>query len=182
VNLPDASQEPWLALLYRKYARSLLAYLRLHAHTTEDAEDLTVEVFLAALENERLATLPERVQQAWLWRVAKNKLIDGYRRSSKRQNITLEQVEEHLYEDEAASPELTAVLQEDYADLQMFIRQLPALQQEILRLRFEQNLSCRDIAMRLDKQENNIRVALSRSLNMLRRIYQQQIEVRGYER
>ena len=134
-----------------------------------------VEVFLGALENEKFATLPEKAQQAWLWRVAKNKLVDGYRRIRHRQqHITLEQVAEHLYEDETASPEFAAVLREDYADLWDVIQNLPALQQNILRLRFEQNLSCREIATRLNKQENAVRVTLSRALNMLRSIYRQQ--------
>jgi len=145
----------------------------MHTSTNEDAEDLIVEVFLVALENQKFATLPEKAQQAWLWRVAKNKLVDGYRRARHRQQVALEEVAEYLYEDEAASPEFAVVQQEDYADLWNFIQSLPALQQNILRLRFEQNLSCCEIALRLNKQENTVRVALSRSLNMLRRIYRQ---------
>lgn len=133
-----------------------------------------VEVFLVALENEKFATLPEKAQQSWLWRVAKNKLVDGYRRARYHQQVALDDVAEQLYEDETASPEFAAVQQEDYANLWDFIQNLPAFQQRLLRLRFEQNLSCREIAIRLNKQENTVRVALSRSLNMLRRIYRQQ--------
>jgi len=55
------------AALYDRYARIILAYVRLHTDLREDPEDLTLEVFLAALdqvaetlfEDEELA--PEQV-------------------------------------------------------------------------------------------------------------------------
>ena len=160
-----------IALLYSKYAPGLLGYARMHVASQEDAEDLVVEVFLAAIENARFATLSESTQQLWLWRVARNKVIDVYRRAKTRQNVSLDQMNEHLFEDEVFSPEHTALRQEDYMDLYVHLQSLPASQQEILRMRFGQGLSCGEIATRLGKQENAVRVALSRSLNLLRNIY-----------
>jgi RNA polymerase sigma factor (sigma-70 family) len=69
-------------------------------------------------------------------------------------------VDEHLFEDEAFSPEYAALRQEDYLDLYAHLQDLPALQQEILRLRFGQGLSCGEIASALGKQENAVRVTL----------------------
>ncbi len=53
---------------------------------------------------------------------------------------------------------------------------LPPLQQQILRMRFGQDFSCREIATTLGKQENVVRVTLSRSLNLLRKIYRRRRE------
>src|SRR6266487_3200183 len=162
VNRDIALAEQEIALLYRKYAPGLLAYVRMHITSVEDAEDLVVEVFMAALENAKFAMLSEKEKQLWLWRVTRNKVIDTYRRAKTRQNVTLEQV---------AGPEHAALRQEDYMDLYAHLQRLPPLQQQILRMRFGQDLSCREIAARLGKQENVVRVTLSRTLNLLRKIY-----------
>ena len=173
--------EQEMALLYRKFAPGLLSYVRMHMSSAEDAEDLVVEVFLAAIENASFPALPEKAQQLWLWRVTRNKVIDAYRRAKTRQNVTLEQVADGLFEDEMFSPEYAALRQEDYIDLYAHLQSLPPLQQQILRMRFGQDLSCREIATTLGKQENVVRVTLSRSLNLLRKIYSRRREeqIRG---
>ena len=103
-HIVQAEQE--MALLYRKHAPGLLAYVRMHIASAEDAEDLLVEVFMAALENAKFAALSEKEKQLWLWRVTRNKVIDTYRRAKTRQNVTLEQVADGLFEDEMAAPNM----------------------------------------------------------------------------
>jgi len=172
--MTQAEQE--MALLYRKYAPGLLTYVRMRITSEEDAEDLVVEVFLAAIENAKVAVLSEKAKQLWLWRVTRNKVIDSYRRAKTRQNVTLEYVADGLFEDEMAGPEYAALRQEDYMELYAHLQSLPPLQQQILRMRFGQDLSCREIATTLGKQENVVRVTLSRSLNLLRKIYRRRKE------
>ena len=173
-HMAQAEQE--LELLFRKYAPGLLTYFRMHLTSGEDAEDLMVEVFLAALENAKFAPLSEKEKQLWLWRVTRNKVIDTYRRARTHQNVTLEHIADGLFEDEMAGPEYTALRQEDYMELYAHLQSLPPLQQQILRMRFGQDLSCREIATALGKQENLVRVTLSRSLNLLRSIYRRRRE------
>jgi len=48
------------AELYQRYAPGLFAYLRQQTHSREDAEDVLVDIFLAALEYEPLAELDEK--------------------------------------------------------------------------------------------------------------------------
>src|SRR2546430_12403877 len=67
--------------LYDRYASSIFAYVRLYTPSWEDAEDVTLEVFMAALEQEKLSALTERQQLVWVRRVAHNKLVDSYRRA-----------------------------------------------------------------------------------------------------
>src|SRR5947209_20066280 len=176
-NRHMAQVEQEIELLFRKYAPGLLTYVRLHITSPEDAEDLVVEVFTAALENAKFAALSEKEKQLWLWRVTRNKVIDTYRRAKTRQNVTLEHVAEGLFEDEMFSPEYSALRQEDYMDLYAQLQSLPPLQQQILRMRFGQDLSCSEIATTLGKHENVVRVTLSRSLNLLRKIYRRRREV-----
>jgi RNA polymerase sigma factor (sigma-70 family) len=170
-NRDMAQVEQEMALLYRKYAPGLLTYVRMRMASEEDAEDLVVEVFMAAIENVKFAALAEKEKPLWLWRVTRNKVIDAYRRAKTRQNVTLEHVAEALFEDEMFSPEYAVLRQEDYMDLYVHLQSLPPFQQQILRMRFGQDLPCSEIATMLGKQENVVRVTLSRSLNLLRKIY-----------
>ncbi len=173
-HMAQAQQE--MALLYRKYAPGLLTYVRMRIPSAEDAEDLVVEVFIAAIENTRFSVLTEREKQMWLWRVTRNKVIDTYRRANIRQNVTLEYVASGLFEDETAGPEHAVLQQEDVVDLYAQLQSLPPFQQQILRMRFGQDLSCGEIATILGKSENVVRVTLSRSLNLLRKIYRERRE------
>ena len=180
-NRHRAQVEQEMALLYRKYAPGMLTHVRMRVPSPEDAEDLVVEVFMAALQNAKFTVLSEKAKQSWLWRVTRNKVIDAYRRAKTRQSVTLDHVAEGLFEDEMFSPEYTALRQEDYMDLYAHLQSLPVLHQEILRLRFGQDLSCSEIATMLGKQENVVRVTLSRSLNLLRKIYRRRGEEQEHD-
>ncbi len=167
-----------VADLYQRYAPTLLMYICRQVPLREDAEDILLEVFQAAAESEILSSLDESRQRSWLWTVAHNKATDHHRRLRRRplHSTTLEEVEGNLYDDESYAPESVALRQEAHAELRMHLSSLPALQQEILRLRFAHGLKSSEIAQRLNKSNAAIRVMLSRSLNLLRAIYKQRQE------
>ena len=163
-----------VAILYQRYSATIFTYLRQHTASREDAEDVLVEVFVAALEYEQLAAMSEKEQSAWLWRVAHNKAIDAYRRSKHRQSIDLEQIADSAFDDDELAPEQVALREEEYANLRTHLESLSEVQQEILRLRFANDLRCTEIAARMGKREGAVRVMLSRTLNLLRGIYEKQ--------
>lgn len=157
--------------LYQRHSPALFAFLCQHTASREDAEDVLLEVFLAALEYQGLPALPEAKQMAWLWRVARNKTIDNYRRSARRPVLALEHIENHLYADEDLAPEAQAQRQDEYQQLRATLDALTPLQREVLYLRFADDLRCSEIAQALGKNESAIRVQLMRTLRHLRAIY-----------
>lgn len=158
--------------LYDRYAHIIFAYVRLHLAAREDAEDITLEVFVAALEHGNLvAGLSADEQLMWLRRVASNKLTDIYRRTQRHPVVTLESIAEGLYEDESRSPEHTALRKEQYQQLHKVVSELPALQQQLLQLRFGYGLRFAEIAILLNKREDALRKQLSRTLTLLRASY-----------
>lgn len=138
--------EAEVAQLYQRHATAIFAYLRQHTASREDAEDVLADVFIAALESATLATLSEQEQQGWLWRVARNKVVDGYRRSRYRQHAPLEHIADRIDEHDTLDPEQFALQQEQYRQLQAHVKHLPALQQEVLHLRFHGDLLCMALA------------------------------------
>jgi DNA-directed RNA polymerase specialized sigma24 family protein len=61
--------------LFEQHSEKLFTYLRQHTQSREDAEDILVETFMAALGETKFAHLSETAQIAWLWRVARNGLL-----------------------------------------------------------------------------------------------------------
>lgn len=163
--------DPSLAVLYQRFAPVLFAYLYRHTSSREDAEDLLLEVFLAALEHAKFAGLGAKEQEGWLWSVARNKMIDHYRRTARRSGVQLELVLDDLFERDEYAPEHVILRREEYAHLRAKIEQLPEFQREVLRLRFANDLHCSEIASVLNKSEGAIRMVLSRTMKILRAVY-----------
>jgi RNA polymerase sigma factor (sigma-70 family) len=166
--------EAQLAALYERYAPIILTYLRQNRITKEDAEDLLVEVFLAAMESTTLLSLQEGEQLAWLRRVAHNKLIDHLRRGARRPVVGIEDIAEMLYDDEHRMPEQVALQHEDHDWLRARLAMMPTQQQEVLRLRFADGLRSQEIGQRLNKSDSAVRMLLSRAMSFLRTVYGQQ--------
>src|SRR5579864_354659 len=159
------------SMLYEHFAESLLAYLCQQISDRQDAEDLLLEVFLAALQNNSLARLPARRQLAWLRHVARNKVIDHYRHTALLTIQPLGPAQE--LEDRSSIPERRLEEQEQRTWLLQAIEQLSPLQRELLRLRYVQELRLTQIAALMEKSEGTVRKMLSRTLRRLRMLYEQ---------
>jgi RNA polymerase sigma factor (sigma-70 family) len=157
--------------LFEQQSEKLFAYLCQHTQLREDAEDILVETFMAALAETKFAHLSETAQVAWLWRVARNKVVDIIRKATSRHNVPLELASETICEDEARDPEQVALRQDEEREIYDLVYTLPELQQEILRLRFGFGLHCGEIAAILGKREDAVRAMLSRTMNSLRQLY-----------
>jgi len=177
MQMPVSKQSPkqhnrlLVAELYTCYAPAILMYIRRHILSQEDAEDILLEVFTAALESPLLAELNQYKQRGWLWSVARNKIMDYRRRAKHRAHTNLEEVEEELLDNEENTPEGTVLRDEAHALVRARLDTLSETQQEIVRLRFAYGLHSPDIATRVNKSEGAVRVMLSRALNSLRGIY-----------
>ncbi|MEO7021874.1 MAG: RNA polymerase sigma factor [Ktedonobacteraceae bacterium] len=171
----DNGGDKAFAELYRLHAPALLTHLRVNMQSKEDAEDLLLDVFVAALERASFCTLSLDEQRFWLWRVARNKLVDYYRKRSLRQHLPLEGVSQTAYHDGELVPEWVALRNEEQYDLRAAIEELPPLQKEILLLRFVDGLHAPEIAHLLGKRDAAVRMMLSRTLNLLRKAFEKRL-------
>jgi len=171
LDLGKMEETHTVSLLYQRYAPGIFSYLHLHVHSREDAEDLLVDTFLAACESPSFNALSEDKQRFWLWRVVRNKVADYYRSPAHRPMANVDDLADALYADESHAPELLAERAEEYLQLRTQLQQLPWLQQQILRLRFVNDLTSADIANAVGKSDAAVRMMLSRTLNLLRSIY-----------
>ncbi len=174
--LKQSSYSERYAELYRRYAPALFAYVHQHVSSREDAEDIVLNVFVSVLQNQQFPTFDEQKQTAWLWTITRNKVVDHFRRTNRRPQISIEWLDEPLFADESASPEQISLEREEYARLTNAVSQLPQLQQEVLRLRFGHGLNSDEIGAVCEKSGAAVRVLLSRTLRHLRNLYTSQAE------
>lgn len=169
------------ASLYDRFAPSIFAYICRQVADQQDAEDLLLDVFMAAQQNaalSALSALDEERQLAWLRRVARNKVIDRYRHSALLTMLPLDQVLER--EDESLTPEERVEQRERYERLYAAIEQLVPEQRLLVRLRYSDGLRLVEIAAMLEKPQGTVRKQLSRTLGQLRALYEL-IETTGRE-
>jgi RNA polymerase sigma-70 factor (ECF subfamily) len=122
-----------------------------------DAEDLTQDVYEAALSALAEARIGAAPDLAWLYTVARRRLVDTWRK----------RLPEPLADDLAA-PEATYAPR--IADaLLAGVRRLPRRQREVVVLKLLRGLSFAEIAERVGASEEACRMRMSRGLAELRR-------------
>ncbi len=173
-QLPSEMGDSPSEKLYALHASAIFAYVRLHIASREAAEDIVIDVFLSALEHPYLLERSIETQRAWLRKVAYYKVVDYYRLQSRRPFVSLEYVAETLYEDEALSPEQSALLHEEYEQVVAIVKGLSRFQQQVVRLRVVYGLRSTEIASVLGKKESTVRTSLARALNAIRTIYEKE--------
>lgn len=167
----DDVQNERKSALYDRFAATILAYLCQMVSNRQDAEDLLLEVFMAAFNNEMIFGLPAGRQLAWLRHVARNKAVDRYRHTARLTLLPLEQAGET--EDEGLTPQQHAEQAQSYERLSQAFGQLSPIQQELIRLRYGRDLRLTQIAEIFEKPAGTVRKLLSRTLHQLRQLYEQ---------
>jgi len=167
----EPTQDEVDGTLYDRFALAIFTYICQHLSNRQDAEDLLVEVFLAAFKNDGLSSLPVARQLAWLLRVTRNKLVDRHRHHALLTLVPIELASE--VEDGAPTPEQYAEQQESYECLYRALEQLSPLQRELVWLRHTKSLRFCEIACMFEKSEVAVRQLYSRTLQQLRGIYLQ---------
>ena len=150
--------------LYRRYVTPVYRYLCQRVGSPAEAEDLTSQVFLAALES-----LPGYRQgvpfRAWLFGIARRKLADYYR--LRWPQVSLEQVGNLPA---AHEPPLARLARnEQLRGLAELVAGLQDAEQELLGLRFAAGLSFAEMARLLKRKESAVKMSLYRLLERLER-------------
>ena len=165
---PEAFRE-----LYRAYFPRIYAYVSYRVGRVQDAEDLTAETFLRAVEHlSRFRWRGEGSFAAWLFRIAHNLVANFYRADARwPEPIPLELLPDVRAADDLPADELAR--KEVLAHLRHLIGDLSPRQQEIVTLRFFGGLRNQEIAALLDLDERTVAAHLSRGVRRLQEHYEQ---------
>lgn len=152
---------------YDKYVKNIYRFVLIKVSSKEVAEDLTQDIFLKIWQH-----LVDKKNidnfQAFIFRIARNSVIDYYRKNN-RQELPLD----FLTEDLERSPVDHGHIVHKSLDLQKLWQDLKKLKpeyQEVIYLRYVEDLSIAAIAQIVEMEKSAVRVLLHRAISKLKEI------------
>ena len=152
--------------LYERYVDRIYNYIFYRVGEPAEAEDLTARVFYRALGHIDEYQSRGAPFAAWLYRIAHNLVANWYRDRSRHKNIRLDDIT--LLAERGAGPHHLAEQNEETQTLRGAIRKLPAERQQLLILKFGEELSNEAIARIMGRSEGAIKSLYHRTLVALR--------------
>lgn len=157
------------ATFYRRHVNAVLAYYRHRGAGSDQALDLTAEVFAAALESIERYRPSSEPGAAWLYGIARNVLAESHRRGAiddrARRRLGVDRL---VVDDEALLRVEDRVACAAGADLQRIVDELPEHERQAVLARVVDERSYEQIAATLKCSEQLVRKRVSRGLWRLR--------------
>lgn len=141
-------------------------------NSENDAEDIAIQTFSKAFD--RIHTFDDKyVFKTWLVTISKNVHIDLLRK--KNSSISIETTKEQeekvlLVADENPTPEDKIIKEQNLVKLLKDIKKLKPKYQEVIQLRYFQELSYKEISEQINEPMNNVKVKLLRAKKLLSEI------------
>lgn len=156
-----------VAAIYDAFADAIHRYISFRIRDPHDAEDLTDQVFLKMIE--ALPSYDDRGLPfaAWLYRIARNLIVDRYRRSGRQPSVGLPP--SLVARGEGADPFGEVVRALDSRALAQALSSLTGDQREVILLRFVEGWEVDDVARLMGKRRGAIHALQHRALGALQR-------------
>lgn len=149
---PDEAYEAFNEL-YNRYSQRVFNFLNKKTRNQSDSEDLLQKVFIKIHESKHLFRPKYKFEQ-WLFVIARSQALDHFRASSRYQK-RLEGIETH-------EPSFNEIEREH-------LPQLDNDQQELLEMKFIDELSYQEISKIVNKSEVSLRKTVSRLVGRLKK-------------
>lgn len=152
--------------LYDEYADRVYAFVRTRTASAQDAEDVTATVFLKAWQS--MPSYDDRGLpfSAWLFRIARNAVVDDHRRSVR----VPVPVEDPTSGETIDGHEAAVIAKVDTERLRQAVRELTEEQSTVIALRFWWDMSLKETADALGKNENAVKALQHRAIRTLARM------------
>ena len=165
VALAKADKEAF-GELYERYLQKIYSYVYYRTGNAHDAEDLTAKVFFRALSHIDNYVDKGVPFQAWLYRIAHNLVANWHRDQGRHKIIALDDFVAHSLKSEA--PDRMTEEQEEKDQLMEAVRRLPEDRQQLLLLKFVEQMPNAEIGAIMGRTEGAIKSLYHRTLLTLR--------------
>jgi RNA polymerase sigma-70 factor (ECF subfamily) len=153
--------------LYDRYVDAVYRYVYYRVGDRAEAEDVTSDVFFKALRAIPRYQ-PRQPFLAWLYRIARNAVIDRARRL--RPQVSFEDALQHPNADRVVDPDRMLDRLSDSMALRSAIKTLTPLQQDVIILRYVEGLDTKEIARIIGRRDGTVRGIEFRALGALRSV------------
>ncbi len=169
---PAAAEPPVISTaefsdLYNAYFSKVFAYVYGRVQDKDVSMDIVADVFEKAYLKMKNLRSPESFG-SWLFTIARNEVSSHWRKEKPAAKAAQEAAIENSLHGQPKSPEETLLHKERVAALGELVKQLPKREQEIIALKFDAELTNREIAGILATSEVNVRVTIFRAIRKLR--------------
>ncbi|MGA9396862.1 MAG: sigma-70 family RNA polymerase sigma factor [Anaerolineaceae bacterium] len=161
-----AGDKDAFGILYERYVGRIYTYIYYRTGNTHDAEDLTARVFYRAIEHIGRYRQRGVPFSAWLYRIAHNLVANWHRDRQRRQEVPIDDVVN--LQAKMDPPEMAMMNTLDMERLMKVIQSLSSERQELLILKFVQELSNAEIGKIMRRSEGAIKSLYHRTLLSLR--------------
>lgn len=157
-------------LLYDHYQPSIYRFIALKVSRREEAEDLTHQVFMNAWQN--ISTYRDRgfPFSSWLYHISRNLIIDHYR--TRKENVNVDELENELQADLSGLPDVSTDLKLEMERVRKAIAKLKPIHQDVLIMRFVEELSIKEVAVSIRKSEGAVKLLQHRAISQLKKLLQ----------
>jgi RNA polymerase sigma factor (sigma-70 family) len=158
-------ERPEFEDLYKEFLPRIYGFALAQLRSAAEAEDVTAQVFIKAYQAYDRFEPRAATPAAWLFRIARNAILDFHRRSAVRER-TVQAAGRDLGEGEDP-----ARLAEDrvlFGELLGAVRRLPERQREVIALRHRSDLGFLEIGRLMDCSEDAAKMLYHRALKALR--------------
>jgi len=152
------------ALLYDRYIKDIYRFVYFKTHHKETAEDLTSQSFIKALEHISSFNGEMGSFKSWLYRIARNTVIDHYR--ARKATVDIEDAWDVASDDDV---ERDAIAREQLGKVKQYLKDLDAEQRDIVVMRLWEDMPYKEIAMVLGKSEASCKMSFSRTMAKVRK-------------
>jgi len=154
------------AVLYDQFLPKIYRYISYRVADVQTTEDLTSVTFEKALNKFKQFDRNKAGFSTWIFTIARNTVIDHFRRNRQVQTLGLNEVAENPSPD--ISPEEAAERAEEIKLLNDCLSRLSASEKEVISLKFGADMTNRQISGVLSLSESNVGVILYRAVRKIK--------------
>lgn len=151
-------EEQAFITLYKRHSGRVRNYLSAKT-SSEDSNELTQEVF-SRLHSSRDKFNASYPFLPWIFTIARNVCFDFLRKKKSQASLNIDELASTLRQEETSA---------DKESFEEMLRSLPMEQQEMLKLRYQEEWSFAQIAEKLSIKPSSARQIVSRAVKKLRR-------------
>ncbi len=151
--------------LINTYWVDVFSFVMKKVQDEHDADEITVNVFSKVLSKLDLYD-PNFQFKTWVLTIAQNTIIDYWRKKKRENQDTVDLLQE-VKNDYAKSPEELLISDEEQEKILNIIDSLETNYQDIIKLRFFEEMSIKEIAEELGISVSNAKVRVMRAKNVL---------------
>lgn len=158
--------------LLNHYWNEVYGFMLKRTENETTAEDITIETFSKAFD--KIATYNSEYQfNTWLISIAKNVHIDLLRKNKSSLFVEITDNEDqkaYNIADTSPSAEDDLITEQNLSQLLQFIKELKPHYQEVIQLRYFQEMSYQEIANKINEPLSNVKIKLLRAKKLLAEI------------